>query len=327
MTIRENNLENNTPILVVDIYSQDEDTFDDKAFCIMATIDNSSVSIAQPTIVDIPNQHDDNLTDKPYCIMATIDEDSVNISPIIVANISEQIDEALTDNAYCVVTTIENDLVDISPLIVIDIYDQIAEALTDKGYYIAPQLLPETITAALSQRVMQLNTDDFTTAGIGRRQAFQLNQQIRSDETRWLSVDNGTDSSYLDWMSNLRAELNQRLYMGLFKYEAHYAHYAPGAYYQRHLDAFKGQSNRVLTTLLYLNPDWQIAHGGELVIYHPETDEVIEHILPEYGKFVVFLSEQFPHQVLKANRDRYSVSGWFHINDSQENAYHEPYRV
>jgi SM-20-related protein len=321
MTVHENNLENSTPILVVDIYNQDDDAFVDKAFCIMATIDNESVNIAPLTVVDISDQHDDNLNDKPYCIMATIDEDSVNISPLVVANISEQIDVALTDNAYCVVTTIENDLVDISPLIVIDIYDQIAEALADKGYYTAPQLLPETMTAALSQRVTQLDGEDFQTAGIGRKQAFQLNQQIRSDETRWLTVDNSIDATYLDWMSNLRTELNQRLYMGLFKYEAHYAHYAPGAYYQRHVDAFKGQSNRVLTTLLYLNPDWQTTHGGELVIYHPETEEVIEKILPEYGKFVVFLSEQFPHQVLRANRDRYSISGWFHINDSLENAY------
>jgi SM-20-related protein len=321
MTVHENNLENSTPIVVVDIYNQDDVAFVDKAFCIMATIESDSVNISPLTVSDVTDQIGDKLTDKPYCIMATIDKDSVNISPIVVANMSSQIDEVLTDNAYCVITTIENDSVNISPAVVIDIYDQIADALTEKGYYIAPQLLPETMTAFLSQRVTQLNGDDFQTAGIGRKQAFQLNQQIRSDETRWLTVDNGIDASYLDWMSTLRTELNQRLYMGLFKYEAHYAHYAPGAYYQRHVDAFKGQSNRVLTTLLYLNPDWQTTDGGELVIYHPETEEVIEQILPEYGKFIVFLSDQFPHQVLSANRDRYSIAGWFHINDSLENSF------
>jgi SM-20-related protein len=321
MTVHQNNLENSTPIVVVDIYNQGGNAFVDKAFCIMATIDNDPVNISPLTVADITEQDGDNLADKPYCIMATIDEDSVSISPIVVANISNQIDQALTDNAYCVVTTIENDSVNISSLVVIDIYDQIADALTEKGYYIVPELLPEAMTVALSRRVTQLNSDDFQTAGIGRKQAFQLNQQIRSDETRWLTVDNSIDASYLDWMSNLRTELNQRLYMGLFKYEAHYAHYAPGAYYQRHVDAFKGQSNRVLTTLLYLNPDWQTVDGGELVIYHPDTEEIIEQILPEYGKFIVFLSDQFPHQVLRANRDRYSISGWFHINDSLENSY------
>jgi SM-20-related protein len=319
MTIHQNDLENSAPIVMVDIYNQQDDAVIDKAFCIMATIDHDAVNISPLIDADLPDLHDNHLANKPYCIMATIDEDSVNISPVVVASISKHIDDQLTDDAYCVVTTLDNNLVNISPLVVIDIYDQIADALVDKGYYIAPQLLPETITASLSQLVTQLNNDDFHSAGIGRKQAFQLNQQIRSDETRWLTVDNGIDASYLDWMSNLRAQLNQRLYMGLFKYEAHYAHYAPGAFYQRHIDAFKGQSNRVLTTLLYLNPDWQTADGGELVIYHPETEEIIEQVLPKYGKFIIFLSDQFPHQVLRANRDRYSISGWFHINDSLEN--------
>lgn len=316
MTTHENNLENITPIVVVEIYNQNDDTHVDKAYCIMATIDIDSVDISPLVVADIAVQLDDILADKAYCIMETIDSDSVNISPLVVANIFDKIDDALSDKTYCVVTTIENDLVNISPLVVVDIYDQIADALAEKGYYISPELLPETMTASLHQRITQLNTDDFHTAGIGRQQAFQLNQQIRSDETRWLTVDNSVDGSYLDWMSNLRTELNQRLYMGLFKYEAHYAHYAPGAYYQRHVDAFKGESNRVLTTLLYLNPDWQTVDGGELLIYRPETDEIIENILPEYGKFIVFLSDQFPHQVLRTNRDRYSISGWFHINNS-----------
>tara|TARA_R110002049_G_scaffold275438_8_gene453529 strand:- start:978 stop:1925 length:948 start_codon:yes stop_codon:yes gene_type:complete len=315
MTVHENNLESSIPIVVVDVFQQDGDAFTDKAYCVMTTIDNDSINISSLETVNGSDHIDELLTDKPYCIMATIDEDSVNISPLTVTDISNQIDDALTDKAYCVVTTIENDLVNISPLVVDDIYDQIADALADKGYYIAPALLPEAMSASLYQRVTQLNTEDFHTAGIGRKQAFQMNQQIRSDETRWLTVDNGIDASYLDWMSTLRTELNQRLYMGLFKYEAHYAHYAPGAYYQRHVDAFKGESNRVLTTLLYLNKNWQTADGGELLIYHPETEEIIEEISPEYGKFIVFLSDQFPHQVLRANRDRYSISGWFHINN------------
>tara|TARA_R110002050_G_scaffold57423_3_gene128874 strand:- start:26826 stop:27779 length:954 start_codon:yes stop_codon:yes gene_type:complete len=316
MTTHENNLENIAPIMVVDIYNQNNDTVTDKAYCVVATIDNDLGVRSPLAVADITNQLDDILADKTYCVMATIDNDSVNISPLVVADISEQIDDAVNDEAYVVITTIDNDLVNIAPVVVVDIFDQIADALTDKGYYIAPQLLPDALTSSLYQRVTQLDTEDFQSAGIGRQQAFQLNQHIRRDETHWLTADNTTDVRYLNWMSQLRIELNQRLYMGLFKYEAHYAHYAPGAYYQRHLDAFKGRSNRVLTTLLYLNPDWQTADGGELIIYHPETEEVIEEIVPEYGKFVVFLSDQFPHQVLKANRDRYSISGWFHVNNS-----------
>ena len=316
MTIHQTNLNNITPLVIVDIYNHSDDTLVDKSFCIMATIDTDLIEVNPLIETNIADQLDNVFADKTYCILATVDSDSVSISPLVVEALSAQVDETLTDQAYCVITTFENDLVNISPIVVVNIYDQIVDALVDKGYFIASELLPETITASLYQRVTQLDRDDFYIPGIGRQHTFQLNQQIRSDETRWLTVDNGTDGSYLDWMSNLRNELNQRLYMGLFKYEAHYAHYAPGAFYQRHVDAFKGKSNRVLTSLIYLNPNWQTTDGGELLIYHPETNEVIEKILPEYGKFIVFLSDQFPHEVLQAKRDRYSVSGWFHINDS-----------
>jgi len=198
------------------------------------------------------------------------------------------------------------------------IYDQIADALADKGYCLLTDLLPSEITQSLYQRVSHLTSSDYHAAGIGRQQQFHLNQTIRSDETRWLDEENATDNIYLQWMTELRNKINQRLYMGLFKYEAHYAHYEPGAFYQRHIDAFKGKSNRVLTTLLYLNPNWQESDGGELLIYSPSedaSDEIIERILPTYGKFLVFLSDKFPHEVLRANRDRYSIAGWFHVNN------------
>lgn len=202
-----------------------------------------------------------------------------------------------------------------STILAADIYDQMADSLVSKGYSIFTDILPVAMTESLYRRVTQLDSNDFNAAGIGRKQDYQLNEEIRSDITRWLTDEHPVDASYLNWMTHLRSELNQRLYMGLFKYEAHYAHYVPGAFYQRHVDAFTGQSNRVLTSLLYLNPDWKADDGGELLIYDPETEEVIEEILPEYGKFIVFLSTQFPHQVVKANRDRYSISGWFHINN------------
>lgn len=214
-----------------------------------------------------------------------------------------------------IMTTHEPSLDNSAPIIEANIYDLMADSLISKGYSIFTDILPTAMIQSLYLRVTQLDSDEFNAAGIGRKQEYQLNEQIRSDITRWLSNDHPIDSSYLDWMTDLRTELNQRLYMGLFKYEAHYAHYVPGAFYQRHVDAFTGQSNRVLTSLLYLNPDWKADDGGELLIYDPETEEVIEEILPEYGKFIVFLSTQFPHQVLKANRDRYSISGWFHINN------------
>jgi SM-20-related protein len=42
----------------------------------------------------------------------------------------------------------------------------------------------------------------------------------------------------------------------------------------------------------------------------------IERVLPNYGKIVIFISDQFPHEVLAAERDRYSIAGWFRTDRS-----------
>ena len=194
-------------------------------------------------------------------------------------------------------------------------YDLIADQLADTGYCVLPQLLSAELNNALHRRVMKLDDDDFQQAGIGRESDFQLNQDVRRDETRWLNQTHPTDAAYIEQMGKFRLAINRRLFMGLFDYEAHYAHYAPGAFYKKHLDTFKGQSNRVLTTVLYLNPAWRDEDGGQLLIYAPESDRVIETVNPNFGSFVIFLSEDFPHEVVKSQRDRYSIAGWFRLQD------------
>jgi SM-20-related protein len=74
-----------------------------------------------------------------------------------------------------------------------------------------------------------------------------------------LDGNNATQQAFLAWMETVRLGLNQRLFLGLFDYECHYASYAPGAFYKKHFDTFKNQinpaqPNRVLSTVLYLNP-------------------------------------------------------------------------
>lgn len=194
-------------------------------------------------------------------------------------------------------------------------YDLIADALADKGYCVLPQLLPADLNIALHRRVARLDDTDFQRAGIGRDQDFQLNSSIRRDQTRWLSPEHETDRAYISQMADFRLAMNRRLFMGLFDYESHYAHYPPGAFYKKHLDAFKGQSSRVLTTVLYLNPDWRAENGGQLLIYAPDSDQVLESVNPNFGSFVIFLSERFPHEVVKSLRDRYSIAGWFRLQD------------
>lgn len=202
-----------------------------------------------------------------------------------------------------------------SGLNVSEIFDEIASGLADTGYIILPAALPTDLTDALYLHMKSLNDEKFRRAGIGRDNLHHVNDFVRTDEICWLTGKHSSARAYLDWMESLRLGLNRRLFLGLFDYESHFAHYATGAFYKKHRDAFKGNTNRVVTTVFYLNPNWMVEDGGELVMYS-ENDEVIERVLPHYGKLVVFLSDRFPHEVLPARRDRYSVAGWFRVNNS-----------
>ena len=199
--------------------------------------------------------------------------------------------------------------------------DCIADALVKQGYWVIDDALPKALLNQLLMYFNQLQDDEFKVAGIGRQTDFQVQETIRSDKIYWIQSNTKATAEFLQWMDSLRIGLNRRLFMGLFDYESHFAHYPVGAFYKKHMDAFRGkrqqgQSNRVLSTVLYLNDAWQLGDGGELLLYaEGDENKVIESILPECGRLVIFLSEKFPHEVLPAKRERKSIAGWFRVNE------------
>jgi SM-20-related protein len=204
--------------------------------------------------------------------------------------------------------------------------DVIADALVSQGYCIVGDALPAVLLKQLLSHLNQLHDSDLKVAGIGRQTDFQVQENIRSDKIHWIQPNTETTAEFLQWMEALRVGINRRLFMGLFDYESHFAYYPVGAFYKKHLDAFRGnrtqgQSNRVLSTVLYLNEAWQSGDGGELLLYadgdaNDNNSKVIETLLPEFGRMVIFLSEKFPHEVLPAQRERKSIAGWFRVNES-----------
>ena len=102
--------------------------------------------------------------------------------------------------------------------------------------------------------------------------------------------------------------LNRELMLGLDELEAHFAMYAPGTRYAKHRDRFRDDDARVLSSVLYLNDDWQESDGGALRLYLPDRHL---DVYPSAGKLVLFLSADFEHEVLAATRDRLSIAGWF----------------
>jgi len=191
----------------------------------------------------------------------------------------------------------------------------IAEQLTVTGYIV----LDQPLLASLSTRLLARCQDDgpvrFQAARIGRGQAKQQINSIRGDVISWLDDTDSTDHAYLAWMELLRSGLNEALFLGLFDYECHYAIYGAGAGYARHSDVLNGNKNRILSTVYYLNEDWQASDGGELVLFDPTGDTVIATVNPAFGTMIIFLSESFPHEVLMANTQRRSIAGWFRVRE------------
>ena len=190
--------------------------------------------------------------------------------------------------------------------------DQIADALSGPGFIILDQPLPLSLINGLIDN-LRAQQAEFKPAGVGRQGDYQRNQDIRGDAIQWLEPGNPAVTEFLRWMDKLRLGINQRLFLGLFDYECHYAVYAPGAFYQKHRDAFRGNPGRKLSTVLYLNPEWDLVAGGELVLYDEAGEDQLVCLAPECGKLVLFLSEDFPHEVLPATLTRQSIAGWFRI--------------
>ncbi len=211
------------------------------------------------------------------------------------------------------------------PLRFESLFELIATDIVDKGYSICPYALPANLTSLLQHHITQLPNENFKRAGIGRANEHIINDFIRTDEICWITGNSAAGSAWIKWADLLQSYLNRRLFLGLFSFESHFSHYAKGDFYKKHKDAFKGDGNRVLSVVVYLNKNWSLDDGGELIIY-PSTltdSAIIDHskitVTPSFGTIVVFLSEEFPHEVLPALRDRYAIAGWFRLNTSIAN--------
>lgn len=196
------------------------------------------------------------------------------------------------------------------------LFSSIADDIYHQGYSVQKQAFSPEILMPLLQHLQQLRQQEFHQAGTGRLLEHQVDHAVRRDHIYWLSPNQPIEAHWFALMAELQDYLNRRLFLGLFNYDCHFAHYPAGAFYRKHMDAFKGQANRILTTVLYLNPDWQESDGGELLIYRPEEpDQVLLKVAPVLGTFVTFLSEDYPHEVLPACSHRYSIAGWFRLNE------------
>lgn len=192
----------------------------------------------------------------------------------------------------------------------------VAETLAERGWVVLEDFMPlELVRELRDQAQQQQAAGGFHAAAIGRGQAQNVNSAVRGDQVQWLeTAQQGALAAYQTALENLRQQLNSLLYLGLFEFEAHFAVYAPGTFYQNHLDNFRGTSARIISAVLYLNEDWQASDGGQLRLYTDGTQQGAPvDILPQAGQLVLFRSEDFWHEVLPAQRERFSVTGWLRL--------------
>lgn len=201
-----------------------------------------------------------------------------------------------------------------------ELFEKIATDLMNSGVCVIENGVPESMAKNLQKYAYNLQQDQFKPAGVGRGTSQLADRNIRSDDIHWIDENSDAESAWLLWMNELQQYLNRHLYLGLFSFESHFSHYSCGDFYEKHCDAFQGQANRILSVVTYLNERWQTEDAGELLIYGDiskgDEDTVLHTVLPKMGTLVVFLSEQFPHEVLRAKNDRYSIAGWFRANGS-----------
>lgn len=198
--------------------------------------------------------------------------------------------------------------------------NNLMDQLAQDGLAISEQLFPLELCQQLRQELKNLvEQESLHKASIGHAQSKQIQNSIRGDFIHWLPEIDKIDSSEPSsaWkatsqrLQTLQQILNEQLFLGVHRFESHFAFYPPGAGYQKHFDNHLGHNSRKITFILYLN-DWMPKNKGELIIFSEKNPElVLKKVEPRIGTFVLFRSEVFPHEVVASCENRYSLTGWY----------------
>lgn len=186
--------------------------------------------------------------------------------------------------------------------------EQFFELLTTQGFCILDNALDSSLFQALQQESTVL-LPEFEAAKISLGGTVN---SIRRDRTRWLEAEDVAGGMYLQQLQQLSEALNQSLYLGIRRAEAHYAHYDTGDFYKLHRDNPASQNDRAISTVFYLNEAWSHEDGGELRIQ--DYQQQWHALLPLANRLVIFQSDLL-HEVCPANRPRKSIAGWLRRDD------------
>lgn len=185
------------------------------------------------------------------------------------------------------------------------------DKLAGQEYLVVDDFISEELYKTILAYFERLQEhEEFSKAGIGARQERQVESAIRGDRIYWLSRDKDEElAPFFRLADELAERLKRHFFVSISDYEFHLAHYPPGTHYDRHIDRFKGSSNRLFSVLIYLNEGWKPEDGGELVIYREGEEEDVT-VAPLARRLVLFRSDTVEHEVLTTQAGRKSLTGW-----------------
>ncbi len=195
--------------------------------------------------------------------------------------------------------------------------DEDIQSLGERGWFTRESFLGEARARALQAEARaRVDAGQLRPAGIRRGADHTLERAIRGDFITWVEPREEDTALRRLWdtFSALGEALSAEAFLGLGRFDVQLAWYpGNGEHYARHRDAFPGQSNRRVTAIYYLNPEWVPAHGGLLRLHLPEGPV---DVAPALDRLVVFLSERIEHEVLPAHGPRLALTAWFYGRDA-----------
>ena len=190
------------------------------------------------------------------------------------------------------------------------LYERVIDDLIVNSYAIADGFLEEAVLQGLrNQLLLKIAAEDLNRAGVGNKTNLVKNQQIRTDKIQWIAADSTEPSEEIfnRQIKDFCDYLNRTCYAGIRDAEFHYACFEKGAFYKRHIDRFRNDNARKFSMVTYLNDTWEEHDGGHLMIYKDQADIAVS---PIWGRTVIFKSDVLEHEVMVAQKDRLSVTGW-----------------
>jgi SM-20-related protein len=183
------------------------------------------------------------------------------------------------------------------------------DALAQNDYVVLDDFLAEENYQELKQFFNgKLEADTLHKAGIGASKDFMVDSRVRGDYVYWIDKERDLPlKSIYTQVEELIYYLKSVCFLSISDIELHLAYYPAGTFYKRHLDQFNERNNRLISFVLYLNDQWKVGDGGELIVYRDEQNIAVE---PLGNRLILFKSAEVEHEVSITHAPRMSLTGW-----------------